>query len=179
MPIENERKFVLKPPFSELEQLMACKASSCFLMEQAYVHKEKKLVVRIRATTDTKNENSWYEMTVKRTVKGECVEIETEIDETDYYRLWQVSNGNLKKMRYIVEGWEIDFFKDKNNNNYFAQAEIELPPDIDYPEKIPNIINEHMLYQVMKGDDRFASKKLCDINYTNRILNMLLERKTK
>jgi CYTH domain-containing protein len=177
MPIENERKFVLKPPFNELENQLASIATNSFLIEQAYLHKGKKFIVRVRSSTCLKDHISWYEMCVKRSVNRECVEIETEIEESDYARLWSVADGKLVKKRYIIEGWEVDFFKDKHHNNYFAQAEIELPPGIAYPERIPSIIEENLLYRVMKGDNRFASKKLCDIYYTNKILHMLLEMK--
>lgn len=175
MPIENERKFVLKPPFSELEKQLTNLATNSFAIEQAYLHKGKKFIVRIRATTCNKDKNTWYEMCVKRSVNGECVEIETEIEEQDYARLWSVAKSKLRKKRLVVEGWEIDFFKDSRNNNYFVQAEIELPRDKQYPDRIPEIIKDNLLYQVKKGDDRFASKKLCDVHYTNKMLHMLLE----
>ena len=115
-------------------------------------------------------------MAVKRSVNRECIEIETKIEKEDYDRLWSVADGKLKKIRYMVDDWEIDFFKDKNGENYFVQAEIELPADINYPDKIPSIIEDNLLYRVLKGDDRFANKKLCDVHYTNKMLHMLLER---
>lgn len=139
-------------------------------IEQAYLHKGKKFIVRIRSTN-----GSFYEMCVKRSVNGECVEIETEIDAEDYARLWSVAKNKLKKVRHVVGGWEIDFFKDGHGNNYFVQAEIELPPGQHYPDKVPPLIENNLLYRVNKGDDRFASKKLCDVHYSNKILHMLLE----
>lgn len=175
MPIENERKFVLKPPFAELERRLSELSSNSFKIEQAYLHKGKKFIVRIRASTCMKDGSTWYEMCVKRSVEGECVEIETEIDEPDYARLWSVAKSKLRKVRYVVEGWEIDFFKNSHNDNYFVQAEIELPRGQDYPETVPSVIEDNLLYRVTKGDDRFASKKLCDVHYTNKILHMLLE----
>lgn len=177
MPIENERKFVLKPPFGDLERQLSEIASDSCTIEQAYLHKGKKIIVRVRSSTCNASHSSRYEMCVKRSVQGECVEIETEIEEEDYTRLWSVASGKLKKVRYIVEEWEVDFFKDAHGQNYFVQAEIELPRGVEYPDRIPTIIEDNLLYRVLKGDDRFASKKLCDVHYTNKILHMLLEMK--
>jgi CYTH domain-containing protein len=175
MPVENERKFVLKPPFDELEDKVSQLSSNSFLIEQGYLHKGKKFIVRVRSSTCQKDKTCWYEMCVKRNVNGNCIEIETEIEEFDFSQLWMVADSKLKKVRYIVDEWEIDFFK-QHGKNYFAQAEIELPPHIMYPRHIPEIISENTLYQVLKGDNRFASKHLCDVHYTNKMLHMLLEK---
>jgi hypothetical protein len=41
-------------------------------------------------------------------VNGNCIEIETEIEEFDFSQLWMVADSKLKKVRYIVDEWEID-----------------------------------------------------------------------
>lgn len=173
MPIENERKIVLSPPFDNLEKKVSKLANKILFIEQGYVHIGKKLSVRVRSIV---NNNCKYQMTVKRTVKGQTIEIETEICKSDFNDLWSVAIAKLEKTRYIIDDWEVDFLK-INNTVYFAQAEIELPPNIDYPDKIPKIIQDNTLYNVKKGDNRFSNKKLGNIFYSNKILKLLLEKK--
>ena len=171
IPIEHERKFVLSPPFSILEKKVSKAADKVLFINQGYIYIDKKLSVRIRSINDSK-----YQMTVKRTVKGQTIEIETDICFSDFSSLWGVAIVKLEKIRYLIDDWEIDFFKN-NNENYFAQAEIELPPDVDYPDKILKIIEKDILYSVKKGDNRFSNKKIGNVNYSNKILKLLLEKK--
>jgi CYTH domain-containing protein len=179
MPIENERKFVLRPPYDGNIELEASELAKRFIiMEQAYLKTGKKTnSIRIRKNLEL-NKKPYFQMTVKQEVNGNCVEIETDIDEIDYNKLWSVSVCKLKKYRYILEGnWEIDFFKNNKNNNYFGQAEIELPEEVLMPDLIHPYVSKYLLYKVEKTDNRFTSKKLSNINYTDRMLIKLLHSK--
>lgn len=198
MPIENERKFVLKPPFDVLENKISESAEKIIVIQQGYLHISKKLTVRIRSKEFKKNtsrefnyqyKNMFYYMTVKRTISGKTIEIENEISYEDFHTLWYVAKNKLNKIRYMINDWEIDFFKDDtlmpisngrgihHNQTYFAQAEIELPLNVDYPDKILDIIGNDILYGVKKGDNRFSNTRLSDVRYSTKMLKLLLEKK--
>lgn len=178
MPIENERKFILRPPYDGNIEFEASELATRFIiMEQGYLRTGKKTnSIRIRKSKE--NEKSYFKMTVKQEVNGDCIEIETDIDEVDYNRLWSVSVCKLKKHRYVLDGnWEIDFFKNSKNNNYFGQAEIELPEKVLMPDSIHPYVEKYLLHKVAASDNRFTSKKLSNVNYTDRMLIKLLHTK--
>ena len=84
---------------------------------------------------------------------------------------------HLRKIRYIIEHddgiWEVDFFKDRNENNYFVMAEHEMPELQLKPKSIPDIISDWMLHEVRPFDADYGSNRLCDMRHAAQILETL------
>jgi CYTH domain-containing protein len=109
---------------------------------------------------------------VKQDVPGMIgqLEIETDIVKEDFDILWKTAHKIVSKVRYVYRGWEVDFFKNDNGKNYIAVAEIELPPKIKWPDVVPQIIKENIVYVVPIEDKRFSNKKIGNIKYATRLL---------
>ncbi len=162
MPIENERKYVIS---EDSEKSIASQAEKFIKIEQKYLAIEKGFSVRVRSSN-----NDSYCLTVKKNCAGQCVEIETPISEDDFKRLWSTGSNKVSKIRYIYQGWEIDFFKTPIGKNYFAVAEIELFSWQKTPNFIPQLITDHLIFTVPIGDGRFSNKKLGNIKYASQLL---------
>lgn len=174
MPIENERKYVLRleTPEKEFGKI----ADFVEDIEQIYLMYGKKQSVRIRKSLlfrPDKYVEFKYKMTFKQDVGRKTVEIETPISPEDYDMLGKQSLLKFRKWRYRVDEWEVDFFKLKDKV-YFVQAEIEMPEDQKKPETIHPLIQENLIHAVKRGDGRFSSKKLGDAKYAQRLMNSLL-----
>lgn len=171
MPTENELKYVLNLDTEEKFQNLA---ESKVLILQGYLFFSKGTSLRCR-----KVKNKHY-LTLKSTVNGRVVEIESQIDERDFNDLWTQCMNKLEKIRYIVPDkqnqiWEIDFFKDHNGINYFALAEFEMPEGQLAPGFMPRFIRENLLFEVPLTDCRFASKLLADIRYASDLYKLVKE----
>lgn len=172
MPIENERKYViLETP--AVERLFQEAANRAVWIEQKYLSNEKGISLRVRLSA-CEGVHA-HHMTFKRDVDGDTVEIENPISEEDFRKLWKVGFGKVTKMRYLYQGWEVDFFKDKRKQTYLAIAEIELPPKMMWPESIPEHVQNNLIYTVPvingQNDKRFSNKRLGDIDYARNLLN--------
>lgn len=120
--------------------------------------------------------------TVKnRNADGTATEVEMLLEEADFNVYWKNTEHALNKLRYIYYHdiwsirykWEIDVFKDSNDESYFWMAEIELPEgDLD-PIEIPPIVRDHLIYKVPLTDGRFSSIKLSDIGYAKELLRRI------
>ena len=167
MPVENERKFVLKM-VSGLENEMRRAAHKVYLIEQGYLVNNKGLTVRIRRQQSRKK--AWHVMTVKTRVSDErIIEIEKKISEMDYREMVPHAGGWVHKIRYVIGDWEVDFFKNVRET-YFVMAEIEMPDGVDSPESIPDFVADHLLFTVPRDDCRFSSKKISDVDYAQKLL---------
>jgi len=164
MPTENELKYVLR---LESENEISDLSNKHYAICQAYMAFSKGISLRVRSLDDSK-----FIMCYKQKVKGRVIEIQKKISRRDFEDLWSVSMGKLEKIRYnLVHGsaiWEVDFFKDIDET-YFALAEIEMPESQLQPDSIPDIIMSNLIYEVDRSDDRFASKRLADINYARKL----------
>jgi hypothetical protein len=65
-----------------------------------------------------------YYLTVKRQVGTEVVEVETRLDAADFEKLWSVARRDVRKRRFFLEGWDVDFFRDADGQTYFAVARL-------------------------------------------------------
>jgi len=179
MPIENERKYVLRLNTSEKK----ISEASDFMedIEQVYIMVGKKQSARIRLIRLFRPDN-WvefkYTFTYKQDVGKKTVEVETPLDPQDYLMLKKDAILKFRKRRYKIGGWEIDFFIDgapgEICKTYFVQAEIELPEHRRKPKEIHPLVKENLLHAVKRGDGRFSSKKLGDMKYARRLLQSLL-----
>jgi CYTH domain-containing protein len=177
VPVENERKFVLKLETPEKE--FGKVADFVEDIEQVYLMCGKKQSIRIRKSLlfrIDKYVEFKYKMTFKQDVGKKTVEIETSISPEDYEMLNKQSIMKLRKLRYRVGDWEVDFFRLKEKT-YFVQAEIEMPENKKKPDTIHPLIQNNLIYVVKRGDGRFSSKKLGDAKYAQRLMDsILLER---
>jgi CYTH domain-containing protein len=165
MPVENERKFVLHDPHGALEQALGNvrPAIRRKAIRQAYLD-----TVGLRIRRFDHSGAISHIFSYKRPVDGVMVEIEREIDSTDFERLWKLRRESLEKVRYSIPAgdcqWDIDFFKDAGRT-YFALAEVEMPEGREDPPPPPAILAPYVEFLVDRGDERFSSKKLSDPTY--------------
>ena len=184
MPTENERKYVLiNDPVIVYE--LSIKAQKILALEQAWLQndpKENRWAVRIRKTFGAHYTDPEYTFTYKQHVEKRLIEIETVIEERDYYDLFRSVDIVLHKTRYVIPvggfKWEIDLFYDRKRTNlYFIMAEIELPEGAKQPKDIPDFITENLLFEVPIGNKGFSSLELQNMDYATKLYNSLLEEK--
>ena len=168
MPIENERKFVLKDNGLEAELAARPGVTRSFL-RQAYLDVSG---MRIRSVEEGRALRHIF--TYKRPVNGQVVEIETAISPEDFERLWSQRCETLQKVRYSwTDGpfhWDVDFFKTEDGRTYFAQAEVEMPEDQEEPPPLPPSLASHLLAMAPVGDQRFTSKRLADRAHAEKLM---------
>jgi CYTH domain-containing protein len=169
MPIENERKFVLKDD-GELEARLAHGPGvTQSLLRQAYLDVSGMRIRSVEAGGAIR-----HVFTYKRPIDGQVVEIETDISAIDFQRLWSQCRETLQKARYSwPDGpfhWDVDFFKTADGRTYFAQAEVEMPEEQKEPPPLPASLAGHLLATVPAGDQRFASKRLADPAHAEKLL---------
>lgn len=164
MPIENEKKFVLNLPEPKATKI----ADKVYEIEQGYIHSDNRTTIRIRKKNDDRI------FTFKQRIDNQIIEIEKKISVVDYKELAKEAVSWVKKTRYIVDGWEIDYFKTKKET-YFIMAEIEMSPEMEEPEAIPKFISDNLVYTVAKNDTRFSSRKLSNVDYANKLIKQIIK----
>jgi len=172
IPTENELKFLLN---LECEKDLIDAAKNVRHIHQGYLAFTKGMSLRVRETNGNR-----YELTFKQKIKNRVVEIEKKIDLRDFTDLWNISVNKLEKIRYDIEDnglWEVDVFKDHFHKSYIIVAEYEMPEGMEHPKVIPKIIKKNLLYAVPKDDVRFASKKIANLKYAQKLYQTLKEEK--
>ncbi len=174
MPIENERKFVLRDADSLEASLAQTKGLSRNMLRQAYLDAPG---LRIRSLEqDGRFE---HQFTYKRTIEGQVVEIETGLSAVDFARLWTQRRETLQKVRFSwTDGpfhWDVDFFKREDGTTYFAMAEVEMPEDDTDPPPVPPRLASHVIGMAPAGDPRFTSKRLADCEHAERLMDAILK----
>jgi CYTH domain-containing protein len=169
MPIENERKFVLDEQ-GNLEAALANTAGvTRRVLRQGYLDTSGLRIRAIEAPDATR-----HVLTYKRTVDGQMVEIETDISQIDFDRLWTLRRESLRKVRYAWEDgryhWDVDFFKTEDGRTYFAMAEVEMPEEQVEPPPPAAAFASHVLLLAPRDDPRFTSKRLADRAHAERLL---------
>jgi CYTH domain-containing protein len=173
MPIENERKFVLRDPDGVLERALetACPPWSRHSIRQAYLDAPGLRIRRFDGAGTVQHIFSY-----KRSVGAEMVEIETPMSAADFERLWTFRVESLEKIRFHLEsgtcGWDVDFFK-AEDRTYFALAEVEMPEGQVDPPPPPVILIPFVHMLVPAADKRFASKVLADPAHAARLVQEL------
>jgi len=168
MPIENERKFVLRD--DGLEAALAARPGvSRSFLRQAYLD-----VSGMRIRSVEAGSRIGHVFTYKRPIDGQVVEIETEISAIDFERLWSQRRETLQKVRYSwTDGafhWDVDFFKTDDGRTYFTQAEVEMPEGQTEPPPLPSGLADHLLATAPARDPRFDSKRLADRAHAEKLL---------
>lgn len=169
MPTENERKFVLINEPKVLDQI-AKLAKKILSLEQAYIQFGDDWNFRVRKTYGIHYPEPIYHATYKHRINGRVVELQSAVEERDYFDLFSVASCILYKTRYVIPAgalkWEVDFFYDyKHTSPYFVLAEIELPEKVSRPPTIPSFIQENLLFEVPADNNDYASVNLGSIEY--------------
>lgn len=175
MPIENERKFVLKDDGALEARLADWPAVTQSFLRQAYLDVSGMRIRSVEAQGTIR-----HVFTYKRPIDGQVVEIETDISAIDFRRLWSQRRESLQKARYSwTDGpfhWDVDFFKTADGRTYFAQAEVEMPEEQVEPPPLPPSLAGHLLATAPAGDPRFTSKRLADQAHAERLLADILSK---
>lgn len=177
MPTENEVKFVLTCELNVIETLVH-KCDDVKHITQTYIHCGSSWNARVRHIVSDDKEIFVY--TYKNKKHDRVLEIETEIDAEDYYDLIKYPKADLTKTRLIFNTddhiWEVDLFKDDDENIYFIMAEVEMPVGMTYPKSIPKIIKQFIIHDA--GYSRkFSSKKLSSRLYAKTVYNDIINGK--
>lgn len=158
MSYENEIKFVASG-YRQLEEELT-PFGWCDI-EQGYLNPNN----RVRRMTFSDGTRQ-YVFTFKQSLpNGQNLEIELPIDEDQYNAAWDHTNERVMKRRITIEGshlkWDIDFYR-WQHGKYFVLAEVEMPTDMERPKIILPNLQPHLVYEVPRGDDRFAARRLAD-----------------
>ena len=116
MPIENERKFVLRDD-GDLEPRLASGRRDQKLLRQAYLDVSG---MRIRSVEEG---GAIRHVFTTSGVDGQIVEIETEISPVDFERLWSQRRETCRSC--AIPGrrslpWDVDFFKTRDTHLFHA-----------------------------------------------------------
>ncbi|MCW5745009.1 MAG: hypothetical protein KIT36_02260 [Alphaproteobacteria bacterium] len=174
MPVENERKFVLRDPDGALERALAAAVPpwTRHAIRQAYLDTPGLRIRRFEGGNAVQHIFSF-----KRLIEGEMVEVETAIAAADFERLWRLRRESLEKVRYHLCdgrcGWDVDFFK-MQDRTYFALAEVEMPAGWHVPPAPPPLLAPHVVLLAPAGDERFASRRLADPLHAAQLVRELL-----
>lgn len=176
MPIENERKFVLGDLSGDLEARVAARPG----VKRLYVHQAYLEASGLRIRSMESADRKKHVFTYKRLVDDQLVEIETEISEIDFGRLWKTRREALQKARYSWRDgrfqWDVDFFKTEDGRTYFALAEVEMPEEETQPPPPPDVLAPQVLLLAPRNDPRFTSKRLSNQAHAEQLLAAVREK---
>jgi CYTH domain-containing protein len=165
MPIENEVKFLLKP-----NQALEAKVRNKIpgqLIRQGYLSNG----TRIRETVADERKVR-HEFTHKEETAEGLVEIETEIGDTDFRRLWENTTNRLIKYRCKLKtdlaNWDLDFLGGLDDP-YIVLIEAEMPEEETNPGPLPIELSGCDFLAVGK-DPRFLNWRLADKGFAQEVL---------
>ena len=171
MPIEHEYKYVCSLRMLETwpEDKLHCLCGS-YLIEQGSLMYDGPQQVRLRKST-LGDRISWL-LSYKHRTGGRTVEINHPLEPTDGDLLWPACTLKLSKRRFTLPDdagvWEIDYFQ-QDGRVYFIMAEIELRDGALPPSRLPDVLQQHLIYQVRQGDVRFFNTFLGDVDYATSL----------
>lgn len=148
MPIENEKKFILRDP----EVIRSIPSNLWVPIQQGYLPGDAR--IRRKHGGAVYREMGDDIFTYKIATRHGLIEIETAISEEDFDRLWEIADRKISKTRLVyVAGpedghWDIDVFLDDTGVPYFAMAECEMDEGQDHPTWFPPEIETHIVYEV-------------------------------
>ncbi len=158
--IENEIKFVCHS-YEKLEQFLTAKYGWMDI-RQGYLTPNN----RIREITYQNGQMEWVYSFKQRLPNGKNIEIPVEeLNKNDFNELWEFSTERLYKRRSSIFisnefRWDIDFPRWKSGKKYFAMAEVEMPAEMENPPSILPDIEDYIVYEVPRSDNRFSARKL-------------------
>jgi len=173
VPVENERKAVLKPSDPELLLHTLKREPNVQTVDitQGYISKS----ARIRHMVDHKTGEEQHVFTYKTRVAGSVVELEQSILIHDYHKLFLIAKPVIYKTRCkFKEGafqWDIDFFKNtKSGVIYLALAEVEMPEFCSEVPEIHSLVADSFSRWVDSSDKRFQNRNLGNKNKVVKLL---------
>ena len=209
MPIERELKYVLKwTPELAHDLRVAASAEKkpvggtvyAYSIDQGYLQKGSR-VRRLNPVFLTGIPSGVAEPRCRFTYKQKLkdrpglLEIECDIEESDFNLAWSEAERKLYKVRVVLPMgnfvFEIDHFYENSasvsngDEPYLVLCELELPytgTDFAYkPEDVSlhPIIEKYLLFAVPEGDDRFSNRKLGDRHYVTKVLSEVTSGKAK
>lgn len=167
--IENELKYVLE--HSVVDDLTGPHK----FLAQGYLGPGGN--ARLRHTREGKTD--LYEFVYKfRLPNGEMEEFEKTITKEEFNRCFPLSENRLIKQRHTFEDngvkWDLDVFLDAERRVYFCMAECEMPSGQKKPQRLPSIIEDHLLYAVPReATKEYSSKTLSDIEVAKSLLRQI------
>jgi CYTH domain-containing protein len=167
--IENELKYVLD--LSGVGRVLES-AHKIIEIRQGYLLQGIGNSARIRQSSTS--EGTTYEFTFKQKIKpGVCIELDNHLSKEMYQRLVPNAFAWVMKTRVVVDGWDIDIFRDSYGQPYFLMAEIEMPENQEVPKSLIPVVRDFLVYSVTRGDGRFSSRKMGNIKYAKKILRKI------
>lgn len=155
MPIENERKYVLRDPEAILDIAIGGSSHLWTPIQQGYLPGDARVRRKnavISALSGTLISEDFF--TYKIATRHGLVEIEKQISQVDFDRLWEIADRKISKKRLVIvadpedEYWDIDVFLDDAGVPYFAMAECEMTEGQDRPTWFPPQIEPFIIYEV-------------------------------
>lgn len=144
MPTENELKFILRLDPSLQPQIEA-QAYDMLRIEQGYLKRGSKLIVRVRKQESTKNGTTHYLLQTKFDTQqsvdfnrylqtgevlqdqpGRVIEITSDISERDFIDFWQKTKGTVLKCRYLIQSQTAKDHKDENGKPWQEVWEVDF-----------------------------------------------------
>lgn len=173
MPVENERKAVLKPadPAELLHSLKRQPNVQTVDITQGYISKS----ARIRHMVDHKTNEEQHLFTYKTRVAGNVVELEQSIPIHDYHKLFLIAKPVIYKTRCKFKEkdfqWDIDFFKNtKSGQIYLTLAEVEMPEFCSEVPEIHSLVAHCFGKWIEASDKRFQNRNLGNKNKVSKLL---------
>jgi len=187
MPVEKEYKYITTP---ELAKSYLEKNGDKYIKQeinQGYLFKDDNSCLRLRKTIQCGPDGliPSYEMTYKRFVNNEVVEIENNVDKEDFHKLWGVCTSRISKTRYLNTHSDsdvkisIDLFHSLADlkKTYFALIEIENPTTESIKEEIEkygNLKNIVTVFVSSEDQKLLTNTKLCCEQYAHAIYAKLI-----
>ncbi len=178
MSTEFEYKYILRMS-SELRETIIKNKIESRRIKQGYLFTSNDMVTRIRSSTNLKNDELQWFLTLKKKTRIRLIEIETEIDSIDGEELFEFCDKKVEKIRDLIKHneliFEVDFFINLEiiQGWYFVMVEVEVKLNSERP-KLPDFLQKHLLYEVPLTDNRFSNTNLGDVNYTSNLYKELI-----
>jgi CYTH domain-containing protein len=173
MPIENERKLLLKTHSSgELLTNLGQEPRAVWSdIVQAYLNNG----CRIRHVVPHHLDDEKFVFTFKTKVRGATVEIERDLSVHDYQKLFLIGKPVIVKTRVSIHmsdlTWDIDFLRrPKSGEIYAVIAEAEMPEFVTGLPPIHPILEPHAVKWIDRDDKRFNNRNLANINKVKKLL---------
>jgi CYTH domain-containing protein len=173
MPIENERKLLLKTSKSQelINSLISDPDAEWSDIVQAYLNNS----CRIRHVVPHHTSHERFVFTFKTKVRGATVEIEQDLDVHDYQKLFLIGKPIVVKTRATIRmtdyTWDIDFLRRaKSGEIYAVVAEAEMPEfSVGLPPIHPKL-EPYAIRWIDREDKRFNNRNLANINKVKKLL---------
>ncbi|TAD91985.1 MAG: hypothetical protein EAZ99_01290 [Alphaproteobacteria bacterium] len=155
MPVENERKYLLKvehgPVTAAAERCRSVLGAGTRVeqLQQGWLDGTRARVRRVEADQASVR----HVFTWKRMTGGRPIEIEQSIDPEDFSDLFAEAEERLSKWRLTPlrggdEAWCLDLLPNSDGSACLAIAEVEMPEGRDHPRVLPSWLRFRLVHSV-------------------------------